>query len=201
MSIAKVQKMPRPGTRMTVREFESFNLPEGSTLMLVKGVVYDESNAEEGDLMTKRNRQHARIELLIGRLLENWIQQAGFPAKTFSGEVGCVLDEEGLSVGIDVAVFGQSVLQSTPSDSPYINGPPILAVEILSPSDQVDALESKINAYLESGVPLVWVISPKMKSITVYSAAAEPVICRHSAVVSGGQVLPGFSFVAESLFE
>ena len=56
---------------MTVEEFESLGLPEDSSLLLINEIVYDAS--PKRDNMTKRNRHHARIELLVGHILENWI--------------------------------------------------------------------------------------------------------------------------------
>lgn len=184
---------------MTVEEFESLGLSEDSSLMLINEIVYDE--CREGNNVTKRNRFHARIEVLVGHILEKWVEQSGFPGKVFSGEVGCVLSDDGLSVGIDVALFSNATLSQVAEESPYITGPPVLAVEILSPSDQIEAIEAKILAYLTLGVRQVWVISPGMKSITVHSSDQDPRIHTRQSVIDGGHVLPGFSVVTNVFFD
>lgn len=42
------------------------------------------------------------------------------------------------------------------------------AVEVISPSDVHDDLETKIQEYLNAGTQLVWLAKPKSKKITVY---------------------------------
>ena len=103
MSVAELDRVPKPGVRMTVEEFESLGLSEDSSLILVNEIVYDENGGNHN--LTKRNRHHARIEVLVSLILESWARKTSFPGKVFSGEVGCVLSNDGLSVGIDVALF------------------------------------------------------------------------------------------------
>lgn len=49
--------------------------------------------------------------------------------------------------------------------------PPFLCVEILSPEDRMSRIETKINDYLEMGVPWVWVLDPYTKQAFVANAA------------------------------
>ncbi len=199
MSVAELERVPKPGVRMTVEEFESLGLSEDSSLFLVNEVVYDE-NGGNGNL-TKRNRHHARIEAIVSHLLESWSRRTSFPGKVFSGEVGCVLSNDGLSVGIDVALFSNSTLGQVADESPYVTGPPIVAVEILSPSDHIESIESKIQGYLNCGVRQVWVISPGMKNIIIHTPDGEPRIYTKEAVIDGGDVLPGFSVVTSAILD
>jgi Uma2 family endonuclease len=48
--------------------------------------------------------------------------------------------------------------------------PPFLCIEILSPEDQTGRVLAKISDYLNFGVPYVWVIDPRKKTATVYTA-------------------------------
>jgi Uma2 family endonuclease len=50
--------------------------------------------------------------------------------------------------------------------------PPFLCVEILSPEDRMSRIETRINDYLEMGVPYVWVLDPQTAQ-TFTAAAAE----------------------------
>ena len=45
-------------------------------------------------------------------------------------------------------------------DAAYFEGPPVLAVEILSPSDTQEDIDEKVELYLETGVAIVWVVNP-----------------------------------------
>jgi Uma2 family endonuclease len=46
--------------------------------------------------------------------------------------------------------------------------PPLLCIEILSPEDTVSRVNTRVQDYLEFGVPAVWVIDPREKTIWIY---------------------------------
>jgi Uma2 family endonuclease len=50
----------------------------------------------------------------------------------------------------------------------YVEGPPTLAVEVVSPSDTDNEVARKVAAYLEAGAERVWVVRPAQKSVTVH---------------------------------
>jgi Uma2 family endonuclease len=49
--------------------------------------------------------------------------------------------------------------------------PPFLCIEILSPEDRMSRVETRINDYLEMGVPAVWVLDPYTKQAFTATAA------------------------------
>jgi Uma2 family endonuclease len=49
--------------------------------------------------------------------------------------------------------------------------PPFVCIEILSPEGQMGRVLVKIADYLNFGVPYVWVIDPRKRPATVYTAA------------------------------
>jgi Uma2 family endonuclease len=50
---------------------------------------------------------------------------------------------------------------------------PVLAVEILSPTDKIAVIVAKIRAYLKIGVKSCWLVAPDLKTITVYSGSSD----------------------------
>ena len=50
----------------------------------------------------------------------------------------------------------------------FFPGPPDLAVEVLSPHDRASEVLAKVSDWLETGCPLVWVVDPENRSVTVY---------------------------------
>jgi len=76
---------------------------------------------------------------------------------------------------------------------------PDLAVEVVSPSDRERDVLDKVAFYLAKGVPLVWVVRPRPRTITVHYADAQLVL--HEAdVLDGADVLPGFYLPVADLF-
>ena len=77
----------------------------------------------------------------------------------------------------------------------------MLAVEVLSPSDTQEAVDEKIDAYLGAGVPIVWTLNPRRRTLTVYRAGRPPELFNSAQELIGGSELPGFQVPVLSLFE
>ena len=83
----------------------------------------------------------------------------------------------------------------------FINGAPDLAVEVVSPGDSITEAEEKVAEYLRTGARLVWVVSPKLRRVTVYRAHASSRALDESERLDGGDVLPGFSCSVRDIFQ
>lgn len=191
---------PKAGDRMTFQEFKALNLPEASSLYLLNGVVYDEAESCEDENMTKRNYHYARVESRLSYLLHRWRDSTKFECQIFSGEVGCEAPESGLDVGIDVAVFKNDTIALQEANS-YIQGAPLLAMEILSPSDKQASIKDKIDGYINAGVPLVWMVDPHFQTVVVHRPNSVPEMFASGARLNGGQSLPGLSIEVTEIFE
>ncbi|MFN8590332.1 MAG: Uma2 family endonuclease [Thermomicrobiales bacterium] len=77
---------------------------------------------------------------------------------------------------------------------------PDLAVEVLSPSNRPIELFAKVEMYREAGIPLIWLVDPEEKTVTVI-AAGKPTVTLHAGdTLDGGAVLPGFNVPVARLF-
>ena len=77
---------------------------------------------------------------------------------------------------------------------------PDLAVEVVSPNDFYDEVDTKIAEYLSAGVRLVWLLSPATKSILVRRPNKSCTFLDTTDTLSGEDVLPGFSCSVAELF-
>ena len=68
---------------------------------------------------------------------------------------------------------------------------PDFLVEVLSPSDQLPLLQSKMRMWLEEGVRLAWLLDPFGNAAYVYRPGGEPERHERPASLSGEDVLPG----------
>ena len=178
--------------RMTVEEFLA--LPDdGVDRMLIDGEV-----RELG--MTIRNRNHGRIEAKVSHFLQLWLSERPEPRGcVVTGETGFRL-ASGSKVGVDVAYVSPELTEATPEEA-YFVGAPTLAVEILSPSDKQVDIEDKIAAYLDAGVPLVWIIQPRFRTITVYRPDADPRLFVVNDEITADPHLPGFRAAVADIFK
>jgi Uma2 family endonuclease len=152
--------------------------------------------------MTVRNRRHSRVEAAITTFLGIWNrEQPEARGEVLVGEAGVALKRDpDTRVGIDVAYISAELSKATPEDQTYIEGAPTLAVEVLSPSDKEEDVTEKINAYLEAGVKLVWVVEPVFHTITVYRADAPPALFNETQTIDAEPHLPGFRVAVKEIF-
>ena len=180
-------------TPMTTEEMLA--LPEnGADRELIRGQLREKP-------MTRRNRRHSRTESRIVTILEIWLGPQPEPrGEVVSGEAGFRLSRDPDStVGIDVAYVSAEVAAREP-DAAYFEGPPVLAVEILSPSDTLEDIDEKVELYLEMGVAIVWVVHPRFRTVTVYRPGADPVMFSGTQELTAEPHLPGFCVSVDRLF-
>lgn len=91
-----------------------------------------------------------------------------------------------------------------PEDFPergFFPMPPDLAIEVISPTDERGDIEKKQEHYARAGVPLVWWVDPEAKTVTVHRPGQLPEVLGESAILDGGDVLPGFTMNVSSIFD
>lgn len=183
---------------------ELLALPDdGTERWLIRGQLREKPPTHaNGKPMTVRNRDHSRIMVLVSAALANWLQGQPQPrGEVLCGEVGVRLRHTPESiVGIDVAYIDAKVAARRGEDTTLVDGTPVLAVEILSPSDTIEAINEKIDEYLAAGVKVVWVIDPHDRTVTIYRPGAKPTMANDTQELSGEPDLPGFRVTAAELF-
>lgn len=75
----------------------------------------------------------------------------------------------------------------------FYDGPPDLAVEVLSPSDRFHQVALKVRDYLDAGTPLVWVLDPKAPITAVFRPEAPVRFVDADGALDGEDVIPGFT--------
>jgi Uma2 family endonuclease len=184
MSTAEMPSRVEPKS-MTVEEF--LDLPDdGVDREMIRGEV-----KEYG--MTIRNRFHASVESRIAHLLWAWLDEQPEPrGEVVSGEGGFRLPGARPSVvGIDVAYVSAEMIAATTQGQKIFDGPPVLAVEILSPSDQYGDVSEKVRLYLEVGT-VAWVVDPDFETVAVHRPGRKVEIFTTDHELSDEPYLPGF---------
>jgi Uma2 family endonuclease len=153
--------------------------------------------------VTKRNPHHCGAVMALGELLRVWLRTQPSPrGKVYGAEAYFrIRQDPDTNVGIDVALATAEQVAAITKKSSFIEGPPILAVEVLSPYDKQKDIDEAIEEYLECGVKVVWIVDPIDETVTVYRRGAEPVLFNRTQELSGDPVLPGFSCRVTEIFE
>jgi len=78
---------------------------------------------------------------------------------------------------------------------------PDLAVEVISPNDVHDKVSDKVLEYLEAGVRQVWLISPKLRSITIFRSLIDVQVLTEESELVSEDLLPGFRCSLKEIFQ
>ena len=140
---------------------------------------------------------HGVCCLKVGRKVGNFVddQQRGITA---SNDTGFISERDPDTVrGADISFWSKERLREIPTG--YIEIPPDLAIEVISPSDVFTKVQQKVKHYLQNGVGMVWLVDPIDRSVTVYKSLTQSAILTENDMLVGDPILPGFSCCVRDL--
>lgn len=78
---------------------------------------------------------------------------------------------------------------------------PDFVIEILSPSDSFSNTQEKMQEYIENSCRLGWLIKRKKQEVEIYRPGKEMEVLKSPQTLSGEEVLPGFTFNLQRIWE
>jgi Uma2 family endonuclease len=78
---------------------------------------------------------------------------------------------------------------------------PDFVIELRSVTDELEALQAKMQEYMENGVRLGWLINPQQIQVEVYCQGQPKQVLDSPSNLSGEEVLPGFELDLSRIFE
>jgi len=150
-------------------------------------------------MMTPAGFEHGRIAINISSPLDRFVRKQGLGVVTGA--------ETGFQIGHDPDTVrapdvGFICTDRVPSETTagFFQGPPDLAVEVLSPNDRASAVTAKVQDWLAAGCRAVWVVDPGTKSVAIYRSLDQIVVLGESESLTGNDLLPDFSLPAAEIF-
>ena len=130
---------------------------------------------ERGEVveMSRPGERQGVVCLNVGGILGNYTYQKrkGYAC---SNDTGLILERDPDTVyGPDVMLYEQA-RRYDDLNSGYSDQPPTLAVEVQSPNDRWGKVTRRITRFLGRGIPVVWLVDPEGRSVTVYRKPASP---------------------------
>jgi Uma2 family endonuclease len=179
--------------RMTAEEFFDWaNRPEneGRRYELDRGEVVEMSSP--GEL-------HGFYCWLVVRLLTEYTIRRG-TGYLLTNDTGLIIRRNPDTVrGPDVMCFLEAPNLARMSRR-HCERVPQLIAEVLSPNDRPGPTNRRIEQYLRRGVPLVWLIDPEDRTVTVYRPNEFHRVVDETEELTGNGVLPDFSCRVADLF-
>lgn len=112
--------------------------------------------------------QHQRILRNLHDLVWQHVKAQGLGEVLFA-PLDCILSETTV-VQPDLVYLDHTWLAAISARG--IEGPPTLAVEILSPTTTLIDRSTKLQLYARHGVPYYWIVDPEAQTIEAYSLSA-----------------------------
>jgi len=157
----------------------------------------------EGELkqMSPTGQKHGRITVRLTVPLAKYVQDSQL-GEVYAAETGFKLKSNPDTVrAADIAFVRRERLDLVGETESYWPGAPDLAVEVTSPSDTVSQVEKKVMEWLEFGSRMVWVVSPKLRTVTVYRSLTDIVTLTEKDTLDARDVVPGFGIAIGEIFD
>lgn len=118
--------------------------------------------------LTRPKMKHAKIQARLGHLLRPKAKHLGI----VESEVAFRAIPEYELRAADVAFVSQARWDATPDDD-NLHGAPELVIEVLSPSNTPQEMDTKSSLCLANGAREFWMVDPKKNTVTVLSNGSE----------------------------
>jgi Uma2 family endonuclease len=150
--------------------------------------------------MSPAGHTHGRIIIQLTLPLGQHVKENRL-GRVYAAETGFKLKSSPDTVRApDIAFITKQRVNDVGETKGYWPGAPDLAVEVLSPDDSVSEVEQKVSEWLDAGSKQVWVVSPKMQTVTVYRSTTDIEVLAGTDTLNGGEILPGFQILIAEIF-
>jgi Uma2 family endonuclease len=179
-----IEHIPEDMPRSEVTPEDLLAMPDGGHYELVDGELKERKVSALSNL----------VAFGIGRILGNHCYERDF-GWLFAADHGyrCFSWKPRLVRRADVTFIRKERYPwKQLSEEGFTTIPPDLAVEVVSPNDEVYELSEKIKEYLRAGVKLVWVVYPVFPAVQVFRSNRSESWLWAEDEISGEDVIPGF---------
>ena len=174
-------------------------------LELVYRPEYQDRQLElvEGEIveMSKPTGEHGEITGWLYMKIASYVYENDL-GRAVVGDTGFVLARNpgGRATvrGLDIAFISKAKAPK-PLARGWVEIPPDLAVEVISPGNSAGDIHKKVRELLRAGAALVWLVYAETRTVVAHTAAGA-VTYEESDTLSGGDVLPGFEVRVGDIF-
>jgi Uma2 family endonuclease len=152
-------------------------------------------------VMTPAGSNTSRMNMRIGRILDEWAEADG-RGVAFDSSGGFTLPD-GSMRNPDAAWILTSRWNALSERDKGRFAPicPDFIIELRSPSDNLAELQEKMQLWIANGAQVAWLIDPESQTVTVYRPDQQADIHNHPTSVQGTGVITGFELVMARVWE
>ncbi|MFT4038325.1 MAG: Uma2 family endonuclease [Thermomicrobiales bacterium] len=174
--------------RVTIAEIER-NPPEGRWEIIDGEIVP----------MNATSYRSARVSARIVGLLSIYADdhQLGDVLGPDAGFV--IFADESTLLAPDVSFVAKHRVPKAEEQDSFPRLAPDLVVEVMSPSDRMTDALRKIALYQRAGVPMLWLVEPSPRTITLFLPDQPPRRLAGDETIAADPILPGFAMTVDDL--
>jgi Uma2 family endonuclease len=165
--------------------------PEWNPCELVAGKVV---------FMSPAGYEHGDVAGTIAGLLFAYARGKRL-GRTLTAEAGFLLTRNPDTVRAPDVMFVAEGRAPKMNRQRFLETPPDLAVEVISPTDAFSDVTAKAEEYVAAGVRMVWVVDPQTRRAYVFRPGQPVRSFSEKESLPGEDVLPGFELPLSELFE
>jgi Uma2 family endonuclease len=177
---------------MTAEELLEFPGEGGFRYELVRGELHK---------MPGAGHHHGRLAMRVAASLYNYVREHNL-GEVYAAETGFLLARDPDTVRApDVAFIRKERVDAVGDTRGYWEGPPDLAVEVISPHDRYADVDEKVAAWVEAGTRMVILGNLHRRAVSVYDGHGVGRMLSEQDTIEGGEVVPGWALPIRAIFE
>jgi len=150
-------------------------------------------------MMTPAGFEHSRIAMTLGALLRDYAAARGLGI-VVGADAGFQIAHAPDTVRSPDVAFVRAARVGPSPPRGFFQGPPDLAVEVVSPSDRASEVTAKVHHWLDAGCLAVWVVDPQTRTVSVWRTPHEIAVLHESDALTAEDLLPGFVLPVAQVF-
>ncbi len=176
--------------RLTAESFFDLDLPDTRSELVLGEVVR----------MTPAGGEHGIVAMRIGAKLLTFVEVRDLGV-VCAAETGFLVSRDPDTVRApDAAFISRERMGGNPPPKKFWPFAPDLAVEVVSPGETAESIQGSVRDCFAAGARAVWLLYPGLASVHAYRSPTELRILQRGDVLTGDDVLPGFTCPVDDLF-